>query len=267
MKRLLLAAFLFLTAVVAARSEMATHRTEFDVRFGILPIGKATFRISFDSEHYELGATAETVGLAEMVAPGEGEAASKGRITEDGLVADRHTVRYYEERKDKTSTLEMDFDEGAVERVHLVPDKRKAKKGPKWVGIDKEQLRRVLDPASSIIIPVSASDAGNPKAVCNRQLPVYDGDTRFDIRLRYKATKTVSTEGYEGFAFVCQLRYVPVAGHQLGQRNVEYMRDNEEMEIWLAPMARSNIYTPIRIEVPTWVGKFTAIPRYFGLAD
>jgi hypothetical protein len=249
---------------VAADSRMSRHKTVMEVRFGILPIGTTTFNIEYDQRHYLLGASGKTVGAADLIAPGKGKARSSGMIDGDKVIATRHFVEYIEKKKKKRSTLDMEFDNGAVKSVLVVPDKRKRKKGSKWVELTEDQLRSVIDPASSIIVPVLPEQARDPRAVCNRDLNIYDGDTRYDIRLKYKSTMPISTEGYDGKAFVCQLRYVPVSGHKKNQRNVEYMRKNEGMEIWLAPMEVSNLYTPIRIEVPTWVGTFSAIPSYFG---
>jgi hypothetical protein len=36
------------------------------------------------------------------------------------------------------------------------------------------------------------------------------------------------------------------------------------MEIWLAPMQATNLFSPIRVEVPTWIGRISAVPAYFG---
>lgn len=251
-------------AVATTASRMNRHKTVMEVRFGVLPVGTATFDIEYDQRHYVLGASGKTVGVVDMLAPGKGKAQSTGLIDGSKVIATRHSVEYFEKKKKKRSTLDMEFENGAVKSVLVVPDKRKRKKSPKWVELTEDQLRSVIDPASGIIIPVPPESAKDPRAVCNRDLNIYDGDTRFDIRLKYKSTMPVSTEGFKGDAFVCQLRYVPVAGHKKNQRNVEYMRKNEGIEIWLAPMEDSNLYTPIRIEVPTWVGTFSAIPSYFG---
>jgi Protein of unknown function (DUF3108) len=255
-------AMLILPASVQA--ETREHLTEFDVVYGILPVGTASFLIKVDGENYVLGAKGKTVGVAEMLAPGAGEAISRGHITDNGVVAEHHTVLYREKPDSREQVLELDFHEGDVKKVRLSPDNRKPKKSKKWVRITEEQLRQVIDPASTIIVAVEWKKANDPRAVCERRLKVYDGGTRFDIQLHYKATKPISTKGYRGYAFVCQLRYIPVSGHKTGQKNINYMRDNKNMEIWLAPMAKSNLYTPIRIEVPTWVGTISAIPRFFG---
>lgn len=247
---------------VAAMAEMERHTTEFDIRFGALPVGAAQFRISFDDKGYVLNATGKTVGVANLFAPGKGQVDSDGALA-DGRVIPAHNVVRLKEKK-KKSMLEMAFADGAVAEVALTPDKPKKKRGRKWVPILPEQLQSVIDPASGVIVPVAADRASDPRAVCDRTLNIYDGDTRYDIALKYKFTKPVETDGYKGYAFVCQLRYIPVSGHKRKQRNIEYMTDNEDMEIWLAPMARTNVFSPIRIEVPTWLGKVTAMSSYFG---
>ncbi len=253
-------------APLAAETDVLQHhRTSFSVRFGALPVGQATFDVRYNAQRYEVGTSGKTVGIAELVASGKGVADSQGVIDGTHIQALRHDVVY--EEKNRKATLHMEFADGAVSKVDIVDPKKKNKTGPKWIQVTPEQLKAVLDPASSIIIPVDPARASDPHAVCDRTLPVYDGDTRFDIALDYKATKTVSTDGYVGYAYVCRLRYVPIAGHKRNQKNVEYMRKNSGMEIWLAPMEKTNLYTPIRVEVPTWVGTVVAVPTYFGPAS
>jgi hypothetical protein len=245
-------------------AETMEHRTEFDVYFGFVTVGRAVFDISVDDALYEIRASGKTAGIADLVAPGKGQAISSGRITGEGLVVQSHSAEYDDIRKKRTSTLEMTFNEGAVENVSLAPDKRNKKRGRRWVSIADDHLKAVIDPASSIVLPIDQAIAGNPRQVCNRTLNIYDGDTRFDIKLKYKHSKMISTKGYKGLAFVCQLRYKPVSGHKTGRRNIEYMSGNTDMEIWLAPTGDGSLYTPIRIEVPTWIGHFSAVPRFFG---
>ena len=251
-----------LLAPMAAGAEPMTHRTVFTVYFGALPVGEATFDIHADDTGYRLKGSGRTVGIVELFAPGTGSVMSEGRIVGDHVIAVKNAIHFSEREKKKN--FEMEFSDGNVSRVAYQPDDRKKKDGPQWVPVTEDQLRAVVDPASGLVVPVAPERANDPHAVCDRTLNVYDGDTRYDIALAYKATKTVTTEGYKGFTYVCQLRYIPIAGHRRNQRNIEYMSSNKDMEVWLAPIARSNIYTPIRIEVPTWIGHVTAVPDHFG---
>lgn len=257
-----LAVALLVVSAPARPAEMA-HRTEFVVLFGAIPVGRATFDIRASADdYYSLQGSGRTVGIVELFAPGKGSVASEGRIVGDHVVATRNSVAFTERRK--KSKFVMELDNGAVSHVAYEPDSRKKKDGPKWVPVTEDQLRAVIDPASGLVVPVAPDRAADPHAICDRVLNIYDGDTRYDIGLKYKATKEIRTKGYEGPAHVCQLRYMPVSGHRLKQRNVEYMRRNKNMEIWLAPIADSNLFTPIRVDVPTWIGIVTALPTYFG---
>jgi hypothetical protein len=260
----LAATALAVAVAVAAAGESAPqrHRTQFDIRFGALSVGEATIEVAFNEQRYELKASGRTVGVADLLAQGKGNAVSTGRIEAGRIIAQTSDALYFE--KQKKSSVHLEFDNGLVTKVAIVADKKKNRTGPKWVEVNESHLRAVMDPASSIVVPVPYEQAKDPKAVCNRTLSLYDGETRYDIALSYKTTKPVSTQGYEGYAYVCRMKYVPVAGHKRKEKNVEYMAANDGMEIWLAPMQATNLFSPIRVEVPTWIGRISAVPAYFG---
>ena len=142
---------------------------------------------------------------------------------------------------------------------------RKPKKAPKYVEVEAKHLAAVLDPASSMIVPMSGENAADPRKVCNQTFPIFDGETRYDIKLSFKSTKPVKTTGYDGWAHVCKMKYVPVAGHKKSHRSVKEMAENEQMEIWLAPMGGVSVFTPIKILIGTKYGRFSAVPSFFGL--
>jgi len=265
MFRIGIATLSLLAALAAPAAAQTHHRTVFDVKFAGVKVGKATFDITFDDKNYAIGLSGGTAGIAELFAQGSGEVRSVGAMNGGEVQAVSNSV-VYREKKKQPATLEMTFDKGAFASLKLDPDKRKKKDGPTWVQVTPEHLAKVIDPASGVVMPVQRERANDPNAVCNRVIPVYDGDSRYDIVLRYKATKPVETEGYKGWAYVCQLRYRPVAGHRTDHKNVRYMADNKLMEIWVAPMAGTNVFTMIRVEVPTWVGRVVAEPVFFGAA-
>ncbi len=254
-------------AVPGHAAESAKHTTRFDIWFTALkiaplPVGKATFDFIYDDTHYRLALRGETVGVADMVSQGEGTAHSSGAISPQGIIAESHDVMAVQ--KKKRSTLHMTFANGSVDKVDIQPKSAiRTKNGPRWIQLGPDDLRSVIDPASSILVPV-ADDVADGETVCTRTLRVYDGDTRYDMKLSYKSTRPVKTKGYEGTAFVCRMRYVPVSGHERDQKNVDYMSRNMGMEIWLAPMEGAKFYSPIRVFVPSWIGNFSAEPTYFG---
>ncbi|MFZ1815164.1 MAG: DUF3108 domain-containing protein [Rhizobiaceae bacterium] len=246
----------------AAQADPSLHRTVLDVRFAGLSVGKATFDISIDGSRYEMKLNGRTTGVADVFAPGRGEVESAGEARPELILASTNRTHY--SGKDENSTLNMEFRDGEVTKVKLETTKPRKKLGKKWVPVQPEHLRSVVDPASAIVISVEPARANDPRAVCDRTLNIYDGDARYDMKLSYKKTLPVNTKGYKGYAYVCKLKYIPIAGHKTGQRNIEYMQKNDGIELWVAPIAKSPVYTVIRVEVPTWLGTVSAMPAYFG---
>lgn len=257
-----------LTNDQAAIAATKVHNTVFNVKFGGVSVGNLTFGVSVDGKDYELTGNGRTKGLAEWFASGKADMKSDGILDGDHLIASKHHLTVTENKK--KSTLNMSFANGTVQNVSLVPDKRKPKKPKKYVPITPEDLVDVVDPASTLVVPVELAKATDPNAVCGRTYRVYDGDTRYDMKLSYKNNQKVTTKGYDGFAYVCKLQYIPVSGHKRKHKNTKRMAENNNMEIWLAPISAGtqtqSIFTAIRIVVPTWLGTFSAEPEYFGPA-
>ncbi len=254
--------------IPAANAEPARHETVFDVKFGGVTVGNMTFGLSVDGKDYQFTGKGRTKGLAEWFASGKADMKSDGQLKGDQLVASSHYLSVTE--KKKVAVLKMAFANGEVQSVSLNPDKRKVKTEPKYAVTTPDQLKNVVDPASTLIVPVDIAEAKNPNAVCGRTYHVYDGDTRFDMALSYKRNEKLSTGGYDGNVYVCKLKYIPVSGHKRNHKNTKRMAENNEMEIWLAPVSggtdTQSIFTAIRIVVPTWLGTFSAEPTYFGPA-
>jgi hypothetical protein len=73
--------------------------------------------------------------------------------------------------------------------------------------------------------------------------------------------------GYSGPVAVCAARYVPIAGHRPAAKATQYMSDNRQMEVWLAPVERAHAVVPLRISIMTMAGmllvegtEFTILP-------
>jgi hypothetical protein len=267
----------FAAAWMAAASPVASaqssdqapsaHETEFNVKFGALTVGNMIFGVSMDGQDYTFTGKGSTKGLAEWFASGKAVIKSQGQVSGHDLLAASHYLSVTE--KNKTAVLKMSFNKGDVQDVFLDPDKRKkSKNSKKYVLIQPDDLKHVVDPASTMVIPVDLAKAKDPLAVCGHTFRVYDGETRFDMRLSYKRNEKISTKGYDGYAYVCKLQYVPVAGHKRDNKSTMEMAANKDLEIWLAPIngggKDQSIFTAIRIVVPTSLGTFSAEPEYFG---
>lgn len=252
--------------VLPAQAEMLRHQTHFSVTYGGLEIGKARFDFTFDGKTYALEGSGRTTGLVEWLAPSTGSVQSAGSVIENQLKPQKHSVAVVEAKKKESLSLAFS-NEKVVDVKFESTKKRKVRKAPKYVPIEANHLAAVLDPASTLIVPVAVADARDGNKVCNQRFPVFDGETRYDIRLRYKTVQPVKTKGYSGYAYVCQMRYIPVAGHKKNHKQVKEMADNKRMEIWLAPMQGKSVFTPIKIKIGTRYGSFAAVPTYFGAAS
>ena len=240
-------------------AQKIVHTTQLNVSYTGIRIGKVTFTITIDGDDYTLSANGKTDGVARMFSRGKGSFESSGHFESDTVISTSHQVQVTE--KGKTAKLSMAFDRGNLIDVSAKPAK-KPRTGKNYVPILEEHLRSIIDPASSIVVP-TAQNASSGKDVCGRTLNVYDGETRYDIVLSYKGTRPISAKGYKGLAYVCRFMYVPVAGHKEGHKSVELMRKNKDMEIWLAPITGTAIFTPIKIDVKSPVGRFVAFPKRF----
>lgn len=249
-----------------ALAEPKNHETRFSVKFGGVEVGIAKFNIKFDDTSYSLDGSGQTTGLVEWLAPATGKFQSAGAVIKDQLSPKTHTASV-KERKKKEESVKLAFENDRVSDIKIKANKKKNRVAPKYIPIEAKHMAAVIDPVSTLVIPMSGQAAKDGKQVCNQVFPVFDGETRYDIKLRYKSTEKISTQGYNGNAYVCQMRYTPIAGHRKEHRNTEEMAKNENMEIWLAPMEGVSVFTPIKIVIGTKYGRFTANPQYFGTAS
>jgi hypothetical protein len=88
----------------------------------------------------------------------------------------------------------------------------------------------------------------------SRTLPVFDGWTRYDIRLAPKTTLPNKRAGVTGPIVVCAARWVPVAGHRAESRVTRFMADNEDLSITFGRLEKADVWVPLRLSVRTLVG-------------
>ena len=248
-----------------ALAEPKHHETRFSVKFGGIEVGVAKFDIRFDDTSYSLTGTGRTTGLVEWLAPSKGNFKSAGAMIEDQLSPKIHQVSVKERKKNEES-VKLSFANDRVTDIKIKANKKRKRVAPRYVTLEAKHMAKVIDPVSTLIVPMSGQAARDGRKVCAQHFPVFDGETRYDIKLRYKSTKKIKTKGYNGHAYVCQMRYIPVAGHKKDHRNTKEMAKNKNMEIWLAPMEGVSVFTPIKIVIGTKYGRFTANPIYFGSA-
>jgi hypothetical protein len=117
------------------------------------------------------------------------------------------------------------------------------------VPITVDDTREVVDPLSAFLVAVGPLEKVDGETACNRTVKVFDGWQRFDLRLSYKETRTIKGrgQGYAGDVYRCQARYVPISGHRENTKSVKQMVDNQRLEVWLAPIAGTQMLVPYKI--------------------
>lgn len=243
---------------------LLNHQTRFDVKAGGIPVGEMAFKIVSDRNEYTLTGTGKTKGIAKWFSSGNAKLQSHGLLENDIVNAKTHSISVTDGKK--TETLDMTLENGNLTSIAMKPDKTKKHLRDKNYTISEADFRNIIDPVSTLVLPVPYEKAGDPKQACNHTHRVYDGETRYDMKLSYKKRAKVKTNGYNGWVYVCRLMYAPISGHKKSNQNVKRMAKNKDMEIWIAPIQATNVFTPIHINIPTWIGRFTAEATYFGPA-
>jgi hypothetical protein len=185
--------------------------------------------------------------------------AGAGRIRGDRILPASYNLDTSENGFD--TRVRMAIRGGAVADVDAWPALMEA---ADRVPLTSRHKNGVLDPIGAFMVAFDGDRPPSGETVCNRTVKVFDGWQRFDIRLTYAGTRAM-TGGYSGDVMVCAARYVPIAGHRPSRESVEYMANNKRLEVWMAPVAGSQVMVPTRILIGTQVGDLIISARTFNV--
>jgi hypothetical protein len=226
-----------------------TWRATYNVSLLGLTIGSASMVGEFSRTGYRIEANAKLSGLATLVSSSKGAAVGSGAIVGGRIVPAAYAVTAANAQL--TRTMRMSLAGSAVTGVDISPP---FEDRPDRVPLRDQDKRGVLDPVGAFVLSVPAGQPLVGPASCDRTIPVFDGYTRFDLRLAYAGQKDVTTDGYAGPVAMCTVRYVPIAGHRPSRPGTKFMTENKNIEIWLAPVESARVLMPYRISVRTMIG-------------
>jgi hypothetical protein len=229
------------------------HVSEYNISLGVLPIAKASFASEFGSSDYRIRGTFRSWGIAEIITKISAETSVSGSKRGDKLQADRYNLVYKTGKR--TRVYDVTYRNGNVTSTTMRPEPKARPES--WVPVTEGDLRSVLDPLSGLVFDGDAQ-------VCPRKVPIYDGESRLDLVLTPKGTESFSTEGFDGEAIVCEIRYVPKSGFRRGRSDIEYLK-KAPMEVWFAKAQSVNVYAPVYARIPTKMGQvYVKAARYGG---
>ncbi len=234
------------------------HEMKLVMTMSGIPVGKMAVELNVKDGNYSLGGSAKTYGASRLFSKAKGQSRSSGLYQEGKITPLVHTLQY--KSKKKAGSLNMKFNQAGVESSVSVPAVRYK---PGTVELLPAHLKSVLDPVSTILVPVKNNQVGDGRAICNRTLPIYDGKNRFNLKMRYKGTRKVVTKGFKGMSYVCAARYIPVAGHRPFKKHIKRLVANKSIEIAFARIGHLPVYGLIQFSVKTRYGKVVGKPSYF----
>ncbi|MDK9697321.1 MAG: DUF3108 domain-containing protein [Siculibacillus sp.] len=223
-------------------------RLRYSISLAGLPVAHAGMTLAATADHYSSQIAWRTSGLADVLAGARGDAAASGQLGPRRPIPATYTLASGEGRKAAKVMLAMAG--GTVKAAETQPPSRET---PDLVPLQPRHRVDVLDPVSAVLMPARGGDADGGD-LCRRTLPIFDGWTRYDIRLTPKTTLPNRRPGVTGPIVVCAARYVPVAGHRSQHRTTRFMEANEDLSVSFGRLEKADVWVPLEVSVRTMVG-------------
>lgn len=245
-----LAAGLGLTALSSpadATEPWPTHvQAVYRVEFGGFDIGTFEFKSAINGPSYTVTGDAKLSALLGAF-KWRGETRTAGALQGDAPRPAGYMFDFA--GTTKSGNIKMSFAGDSVTTVAQVPPVPPA---PGTVPLQNAHLKGVLDPLSAVLA-IARTDSANP---CGRKLAIFDGKQRFDLLLSFRRQERVADArptGQPGVAYVCRVKYMPIAGHKANDENRALAASND-IEISLRPVPSANLFVPHEITIPTSAG-------------
>ncbi|MEO0546205.1 MAG: DUF3108 domain-containing protein [Pseudomonadota bacterium] len=249
---------LVVLALPLSYASAGTVNSKLNVSFMGIGVAQMQNSYAIDGSRYSVSGSVKTNPLISIVSSTKASFRSNGVLNGSSLLPTQHELTFSQKRK--KGRLALLFANGNVTKQEVLPKKR-FKKGQ--VPLVPAHLKAVLDPVSALIFPVTQAKVGDGNSVCNRTVPVYDGNNRLNLKFSYKASHTVRAKGFNGPAFVCSVRYQPIAGHRPERKNTKFMVANRDMEVTMARLGNSNAYGLFAFRVKTRRGVAKGVATAF----
>jgi hypothetical protein len=245
------------SAPALAEGWPASVRALYDVNFNGFNIGSLEFRSEAEQQSYTLLTNAR-LSILLGAFTFDGETRSFGLLVDQ---APKPAAFSFDFRSNlRAGSTKVGFADGSVTNVTNLPP---PPANPNVIPLRQQHLKGVLDPLSAIMV-VSRS-ASSP---CDQRVPIFDGKERFDLVFTYKGEMKVSEQrpsGQPDVAFVCRVRYLPIAGHK-ADPETKFMASNDSIEVALRPVPSANMLVPYQINIPTLAGYASIVSKRVEIA-
>jgi hypothetical protein len=244
-------ALFFSAAGGAAASEPWPHEVQavYKVHFNGIELGNIAFNATVHAQTYALSGDAQLSALLGVL-QWKGETRTAGTLAGNNPKPAGYTFDF--NGIGKSGSVRMNFAGDSVVNVSHIPP---LPPETDLVPVREQHLKGVLDPLSAFMA-LSRSTSSNP---CERTISVFDGRQRFDLKLSFRRQERVTEarpSGQPGIAFVCHVRYIPIAGYRMTEET-QHMATAPGLEVALRPVPSANLFVPYQITIPTAVGSAT----------
>ena len=247
-------------------SSVAVAQAKLDATYSAtlfgLPIGHISWTVELRNNRFTSAATGGISGLLRIFSARPGDVSAQGNLSGGEPIASHFALTLIAGKWSDDVRIQFRGNK-AQEYVTSLPAP-----GSNQVPITDANRTGVLDPMTALLVPIPGAGKTAVPEACERTIPIFDGHTRYNLRLSFKRIDTVNNEGvYQGPVIVCAVKFFPVAGYDPRHFLVTYLAAQRDIEIWLAPIAGSRLMVPYRMSMPTPMGlgilqatKFESVP-------
>ncbi|HXT08127.1 MAG TPA: DUF3108 domain-containing protein [Roseiarcus sp.] len=249
MRRRLGGAIAAFAALISFAAPAQTLRATYAISLLGLPIGAGFVKAVITPTSYAIDGRAKLNALASLVSSSRGASIGHGAIVERRISPTTFATTAANARS--TRTIRMALKGNAVVAVDISPPFAEY---PDRVPLRPQDTHDIIDPVGAFVFLAPPIGPAVSPAACDRTLPIFDGYTRFDLKLSYAGERRVKAKGYSGPVAMCNVRYAPIAGHRKDRPATKYMEENRGLQIWLAPVEGTGALVPFRVSIKTMVG-------------
>lgn len=246
------AAVLTLTgAAIGPAQAQGTLTAGYTISVARIPVGKLAWSADIGADSYDIAGSGEASGIASFLASGKGTLATRGTVTDGRLSPTEFSSDITEDGGKLRQTMRLE--QGNVTELTIDPPAPAA--DPDRVALTAAHQQGVVDPLTAWLVPAAGAGDGLGREACERTLPVFDGQKRYDLKLAFRRMdKAKADKGYQGPALVCAVTLQPIAGHRPASSTVTFLAGGRDIELWLAPVAGTRLLAPIRVQVANMLG-------------
>jgi hypothetical protein len=242
-----------LALLTNAEFDAARAQERLDVAYSVtllgLPIANISWTVNLQDSRFSAAASGTTAGLMKVFSNGSGNVSASGTVSVGQPLAANYALSIVAGQW--SDDVQISYSGGKAKETLAVPPPP----NPNRVPLTDAHRTGVIDPMTALLIPVPGTVNPVAPEACQQTVAVFDGRTRFDLKLAFRRLDTVkSDQGYRGAAVVCSVHFSPIAGYDPNRFLVKYLAAERNIELWLVPFGGSRLLVPYRISLPTPLG-------------